>query len=82
MKIITYLLIGIIKLYKLFISPLFPNSCKFEPTCSTYCIDALKTYGLIKGIAKSISRIARCNPWFNTGGYDPIIEVKEKKEIK
>jgi len=82
MKIITHLLIGIIKIYKLFISPLFPNSCKFEPTCSTYCIDALKTYGLIKGIAKSISRILRCNPWFNTGGYDPIIQIKEKKEIK
>ena len=82
MKIITYLLIGIIKLYKIFISPLFPNSCKFEPTCSSYCIDALKTYGLIKGIAYSIGRILRCNPWFNTGGYDPIIQVKEKKEIK
>ena len=69
MKIITYFLIGIIKLYKLFISPLFPNSCKFEPTCSSYCIDSLKTYGLIKGIAKSIHRIARCNPWFGYGGY-------------
>ena len=81
MKIITYFLIGIIKLYKLFISPLLPaNSCKFFPTCSSYCIDALKTYGLIKGIAKSISRIARCNPWFNTGGYEPI--VKEEKEVK
>ncbi len=81
MKIITYLLIGIIKLYKLFISPLLPaNSCKFFPTCSSYCIDALKTYGLIKGIAKSISRIVRCNPWFNTGGYEPI--VKEEKEVK
>ena len=81
MKIITYLLIGIIKLYKLFISPLLPaNSCKFFPTCSSYCIDALKTYGLIKGIAKSISRIIRCNPWFNTGGYEPV--VKEEKELK
>ena len=80
MKIITYLLIGIIKLYKLFISQLFPNSCKFEPTCSSYCIDSLKTYGLIKGIAKSIGRIARCNPWFNTGGYDPA--VKQEKETK
>ena len=81
MKIITYLLIGIIKLYKLFISPLLPaNSCKFFPTCSSYCIDALKTYGLIKGIAKSISRIIRCNPWFNTGGYEPV--VKEEKEVK
>ena len=78
MKIITYLLIGIIKLYQLFISPLFPNSCKFEPTCSSYCIDALKTYGLIKGIAYSIGRILRCNPWFNTGGCDPI----KKKKIK
>ena len=81
MKIITYLLIEIIKLYKLFISPLLPaNSCKFFPTCSSYCIDALKTYGLIKGIAKSISRIVRCNPWFNTGGYEPV--VKEEKELK
>ena len=80
MKIITYLLIGIIKLYKLFISPLFPSSCKFEPTCSSYCIDSLKTYGLIKGIAKSIHRIARCNPWFGYGGYDPV--KNEKKEVK
>tara|TARA_B100000953_G_scaffold82873_1_gene67711 strand:+ start:866 stop:1105 length:240 start_codon:yes stop_codon:yes gene_type:complete len=79
MKIITYLLIGIIKLYKFFISPLFPNSCKFEPTCSSYCIDSLKTYGLIKGITKSIHRIARCNPWFGYGGYDPVKKEKEAK---
>ena len=79
MKIITYPLIGIIKLYKLLISPLFPNSCKFEPTCSSYCIDSLKTYGLIKGLSKSIHRIIRCNPWFGYGGYDP---VKKEKEVK
>ena len=79
MKIITYLLIWIIKLYKLFISPLFANSCKFEPTCSSYCIDSLKTYGLIKGLTKSIHRIIRCNPWFGYGGYDP---VKKEKEVK
>ena len=79
MKIITYLLIGIIKLYKLLISPLFPNSCKFEPTCSSYCIDSFKTYGLIKGLTKSIHRIIRCNPWFGYGGYDP---VKKEKEVK
>ena len=79
MKIITYLLIGIIKLYKLLISPLFPNSCKFEPTCSSYCIDSLKTYGLIKGLTKSVHRIIRCNPWFGYGGYDP---VEKEKEVK
>ena len=79
MKIITYLLIGIIKLYKYFISPIFPNTCRFEPTCSQYCIDSLKTYGLIKGLTKSIVRISKCNPWFGYGGYDP---VKNEKEVK
>ena len=79
MKIITYLLIGIIKIYKICISPIFPNSCRFEPTCSQYCIDSLKNYGLIKGLSKSIIRIAKCNPWFGYGGYDP---VENKKEVK
>ena len=79
MKIISYFLIGVIKLYKIFISPIFPNSCRFEPTCSQYCIDSLNAYGLIKGVAKSISRIAKCNPWFGYGGYD---HVKKEKEAK
>tara|TARA_B100000427_G_scaffold9509_1_gene8214 strand:- start:8 stop:247 length:240 start_codon:yes stop_codon:yes gene_type:complete len=79
MKILTYLLIGIIKLYKIFISPIFPSSCRFEPTCSQYCIDSLKTYGLIKGLTKSIVRILKCNPWFGYGGYDP---VRKEKEVK
>jgi len=78
-KIITYLLIGIIKLYQLFIRPIFPNSCCFEPSCSQYSIDALKTFGLFKGLTKSISRIIKCNPWFGHGGFDP---VKNEKEIK
>ena len=79
MKIITYLLIGVVKLYKMLISPLFPNSFKFEPSCSSYCIDSLKTYGLIKGVSKSICRIARCNPWFGYGGYDPVKKEKQAK---
>ena len=79
MKMVTYLLIGLIKLYKIFISPIFPNSCRFQPTCSKYCIDSLKTYGLIKGITKSIVRISKCNPWFDHDGYDP---VKKEKEVK
>ena len=79
MKIIIYLFIGVIKLYKTFISPIFPTTCRFEPTCSQYSIDSLKTYGLIKGLTKSIDRIIRCNPWFGYGGYDP---VKKEKEVK
>tara|TARA_Y100000590_G_scaffold331558_1_gene376749 strand:- start:248 stop:487 length:240 start_codon:yes stop_codon:yes gene_type:complete len=79
MKIFTYFLIYIIKFYKIVISPIFPNSCRFEPTCSQYCIDSLKTYGLIKGLTKSITRVVKCNPWFGYGGYDP---VKNEKEVK
>tara|TARA_B100000945_G_C20285324_1_gene550710 strand:- start:245 stop:484 length:240 start_codon:yes stop_codon:yes gene_type:complete len=79
MKIITYLLIWIVRIYQLFISPLFPNSCKFNPTCSSYFIDSLKTYGLTKGFQKSFVRILKCNPWFGSGGNDP---VKKQGELK
>ena len=79
MKIITYILIAIIKLYKIFISPIFPNSCRFEPTCSQYCIDSLKSYGLITGLKKSFFRIIKCNPWFGYGGYDPVKKERQTK---
>lgn len=61
----------IIRGYKKLISPLLPPSCRFYPTCSEYSIQAFEKYGVIKGAAKSIWRILRCNP-FNKGGYDPI----------
>ncbi len=79
MKIINHMFIFFIQIYKFVISPLFQNSCKFEPTCSSYCIECLKKYKLIKAIYKSIHRILRCNPWYGYGGYDPI---EEKKEVK
>ncbi|OGU85559.1 MAG: membrane protein insertion efficiency factor YidD, partial [Ignavibacteria bacterium RBG_16_35_7] len=56
--------------YKKLISPVLPPSCRFYPTCSEYSIQALEKYGVIKGGAKTIWRILRCNP-FNKGGYDP-----------
>jgi putative membrane protein insertion efficiency factor len=61
----------LIKGYKNLISPVLPPSCRFYPTCSEYSIQALEKYGIIKGGAKSIWRILRCNP-FNKGGYDPV----------
>jgi putative membrane protein insertion efficiency factor len=61
----------VIKGYKKFISPILPPSCRFYPTCSEYSIQAFEKYGVIKGGAKSIWRILRCNP-FNKGGYDPV----------
>jgi len=64
-------LIFIIRTYKKYISPLFPPSCRFYPTCSVYAIQAIEKYGAIKGSIKAIYRILRCNP-FNKGGYDPV----------
>lgn len=61
----------IIKGYQKFISPLFPPTCRFEPTCSTYFIQALEKYGFFKGTWIGIKRILRCHPG-NPGGYDPL----------
>jgi putative membrane protein insertion efficiency factor len=63
--------ITIIRLYKYMISPLFPSSCRFTPTCSEYAIDAVNKYGAIKGAALALRRVLRCNP-FHEGGVDPV----------
>tara|TARA_X000000368_G_scaffold170195_1_gene134289 strand:+ start:677 stop:916 length:240 start_codon:yes stop_codon:yes gene_type:complete len=76
MNIFTYLLIKLIKIYKFLISPLLGNSCRYFPTCSEYSIEALKMYGLLKGIYLSLRRIFSCHPWGNSG-FDPV-----KKEMK
>jgi len=65
------IIIFFIRIYKRFISPILPNSCRFYPTCSQYAIDALEKYGAFKGTIKAAYRILRCNP-FNRGGYDPV----------
>lgn len=64
-------IIFFIKIYRKFISPLKPKSCRFYPTCSEYAICAVAKYGAIKGSYLAIKRILRCHP-FNTGGYDPL----------
>jgi putative membrane protein insertion efficiency factor len=66
-----YILIYIIKFYKNFISPMFPPSCRFYPTCSSYFIEALQRYGFFIGTFLGIKRILRCNPFFK-GGFDPV----------
>jgi hypothetical protein len=63
--------LGLIRLYKRFISPALPPSCRFEPTCSMYTYEAIEKYGVIKGGWMGIRRIMRCHP-FNPGGYDPV----------
>lgn len=63
--------IWLVKQYQRFISPLFPPSCRYYPTCSNYTLQALKKYGTFKGLLMGIARILRCNP-FVKGGYDPL----------
>ena len=65
------ILLWIIRGYRYFISPLFPPSCRFQPTCSQYALSAIATYGSIKGGWLAINRILRCHP-FHPGGYDPV----------
>lgn len=61
----------LIRFYQLVISPLMPAACRFEPTCSTYALQALDKHGLFKGGWLAIKRIASCHPW-GKSGYDPV----------
>lgn len=60
-----------IRLYQRVISPLLPRTCKYEPTCSHYAVDAVRTEGVLRGLVLAGWRILRCNPWSH-GGYDPV----------
>ncbi|MFZ4680237.1 MAG: membrane protein insertion efficiency factor YidD [Flavobacterium sp.] len=65
----------LIYFYKIVLSPLLPSSCRFQPTCSSYFIEALKIHGLFKGFFLGIKRILSCNPW-GKNGYDPVPDKK------
>jgi putative membrane protein insertion efficiency factor len=56
--------------YQILISPWLGRNCRFQPTCSTYCIEAVRRYGVGRGLLKAARRVARCHPW-SRGGYDP-----------
>ncbi len=68
-KILRALVIAVIRFYRYFVSPFFPRSCRFYPTCSVYAELAINKYGLTIGGARAVWRILRCNP-FNKGGID------------
>ncbi|WP_297981204.1 membrane protein insertion efficiency factor YidD [uncultured Capnocytophaga sp.] len=70
-RLITYPFIWLVRFYQVAISPLKPPTCRFSPTCSTYAIEALRKYGLLKGGALALKRIMRCHPWGGKG-YDPV----------
>ena len=67
----TALLTAPIRLYQRFISPGFPRRCKYEPTCSAYASQAIRQYGILRGLVLAGWRLLRCNPWSH-GGHDPV----------
>jgi uncharacterized protein len=60
-----------IRLYQRLVSPMLPRRCKYEPTCSAYAAEALRTHGPMRGFVLASWRLLRCNP-FSHGGYDPV----------
>jgi len=82
MNILTKILIKLIKGYKLIMSPLLGPSCRYQPSCSEYTIDALKEFGLIKGTFISIKRILSCHPIKFLGGGDGFDPVKKEMKAK
>ena len=69
-------LIAIIKSYQKWISPLLPARCRYQPTCSQYCIEALSIHGLFKGLFLGIRRLLRCHP-LGGSGHDPVPKSKD-----
>ncbi|MGI8788231.1 MAG: membrane protein insertion efficiency factor YidD [Pyrinomonadaceae bacterium] len=66
-----YLVLNFLRLYKMFLSPFLPPSCRFEPTCSEYARQAVEKYGAFRGTWLGVKRILRCQP-FSKGGFDPV----------
>ena len=66
-----YLAVLFIRGYQKLISPLFPKSCKYYPTCSNYAIESYRRHGIIKGTLLTVWRVLRCNPW-SRGGVDKV----------
>ena len=71
------LLIGVVKGYRLLLSPWLGSSCRFEPTCSAYSLQALQMHGAAAGSYLTLARIARCHPWC-AGGHDPVPTEKPR----
>lgn len=70
-KILIAPILLLIYLYQTLLSPLFPPSCRFQPTCSQYAKEALTKHGLFKGGILSLKRILKCHPW-GKSGFDPV----------
>ncbi len=76
---LQFLLIGLIRLYQVALAPLFPPSCRFTPSCSTYTLEAIRIHGPFRGTWLGMRRVLRCHP-FHPGGYDPVPPPHDEQE--
>lgn len=81
LRLIGYVLIIPVKLYQWIISPILPQSCRYNPTCSHYMIEAIKEWGPFKGVYLGTKRILSCHPWGGSGN-DPVPENPAKKSTQ
>lgn len=70
-------LLAPIRLYQRFVSPYLAPSCRYEPTCSSYALEAIAQHGAARGAYLAVRRLLRCHP-FHAGGYDPVPPVRER----
>jgi len=70
-RIVRMIVVTPIVLYQPLLSPAIPRRCKYEPTCSRYALEAIREYGILRGLVLAGWRLLRCNPW-SDGGYDPV----------
>ncbi|MDX8152467.1 membrane protein insertion efficiency factor YidD [Patulibacter brassicae] len=71
LRLLREIVVAPIRLYQRVISPALPQSCRYEPSCSHYAVESVRTYGVLRGLVLATWRILRCNPW-SDGGYDPV----------
>jgi putative membrane protein insertion efficiency factor len=75
-----YVPVYLLKAYRLLISPLYGQTCRFYPSCSAYSLEAFETHGVLRGSYLTVRRLARCHPW-NPGGIDPVPPVRRRTDM-
>jgi putative membrane protein insertion efficiency factor len=71
MNVVRSIFLLPVRAYRRFLSPVLPQRCKYHPSCSAYAVEAVRSYGVIRGSVLAGWRLLRCNPWSH-GGYDPV----------
>lgn len=75
MRRLRWIVLGPIVAYQRLISPALPRRCKYEPTCSAYAVQAVREFGILRGLVLAAWRLLCCNPWSH-GGFDPVSDQR------